>query len=300
MSVSSPNKTVSDGLDTAIGRRHLGGFLETPAATGDEAWTREEQSPVLIRQLKLPKRDAQDQKWEDQQHVAVPAGFQYQPAPKRRQPPPRPWTALVWKPESSEPSEPLQERQQPARTKNSPRTHAPGLQRRSDDGQPASGTNHTPKTFTLPLACGWGGGHGPGKNAVPSSPHNPQKTAFAKVAGKVFSPRPQPISPRELARSVAGVKSTVMDQGPSLLSSRIPLAALEAEQAEHDRADTASECLSGVPFGLSTERPSDAEDMQSADIAALDLGKIQRNSHPKGSPQMSHDDIMQGQVMITV
>ena len=75
MSVSSPNKTVSDGLDTAIGRRHLGGFLETPAATGDEAWTREEQSPVLIRQLKLPKRDAQDQKWEDQQHVAVPAGF---------------------------------------------------------------------------------------------------------------------------------------------------------------------------------------------------------------------------------
>ena len=133
-----------------------------------------------------------------------------------------------------------------------------------------------------------------------SSPHNPQKTAFAKVAGKVFSPRPQPISPRELARSVAGVKSTVMDQGPSVLSSRIPLAALEAEQAENDRADTASECLSGVPFCLSTERPSDAEDMQSADIAALDLGKIQRNSHPKGSLQMSHDDIMQGQVMITV
>ncbi|MGB1592617.1 MAG: hypothetical protein ACPIOQ_07675 [Promethearchaeia archaeon] len=97
------------------------------------------------------------------------------------------------------------------------------------------------------------------------------------------------------------MKFTVMDQGPSLLSSRIPLAALEAEQAENDRADTARECMSGVPFGLRIERPSDAEDMQSADIAALDLGKIQRNSaHPKGSPQMSHDDIMQGQVMITV
>ena len=301
MSVSSPNKTVSDGLDTALGRRHLGGFLETPAPTGDEAWTREEQSPVLIRQLKLPKRDAQDQKREDQQHVAVPAGFQYQPAPKRRQPPPRPWTALVWKPESSEPSEPFPEEQQPAGRRNSPRSHASGLQRPNDDGQPASGTNNIPKTFTLPLACGWGKGHGPGKDAFPSGPHNPKKTAFAKVAGKVFSPRPQPISPKQLARSVAGVESTVMDQAPSLLSSRIPLAALKAEQAENDMADTAGECLSGVPFRLSTERPSDGEDLQSADIAALDLGRFQRNpAHPKGSPQIPHDDMMQGQVIITV